>query len=396
MEKEMCAMSKIEWTDATWNPIAGCRRISAGCDNCYAIFEARRKVTTIPHYAGLTDHVDGRIDWTGRFSIAPDSIFNKPSRVKRPTTWFVNSMSDLFGEGVTDDTIKRVFAIMEATPHHRYQVLTKRPNRAVKLAPDLPWTPNIWLGVSIEDDRYTSRADLLRKVPAAVRFISAEPLLGPLPSLNFNGIDWIIVGGESGNNRTKVRRMDITWVRDLRDRATAAGTSFFFKQWGNWSPDGVWHRSKKGAGRELDGRLWDEMPRAHHESNAAPAWSSIMEFRRALAIECDTGRASQRIDGQSLRMRLRDPIVQTLRSHGPLEGKVLREMVFALFALDPGSARNVNLHAWALVDLQQSGRVVASLELIPNARTRRPRPRKVYRIVDLSAGGNASSAGAVA
>jgi protein gp37 len=343
-------MSKIEWTEKTWNPIVGCRRVSAGCDNCYAILEAHRKGSQFEHYAGLTELRDGRIDWTAKFSVAPDHIFDKPLAIRKRTTWFVNSMSDLFGEGVTDETIKRVFAIMNATPQHRYQILTKRPNRAVKLAHDLDWTANIWMGVSIEDDRFVGRADLLRKIPAAIRFISAEPLLGGLPSLSLAEIDWIIAGGESGRSKDKVRPMAIEWARDLRDRAVDRGTAFFFKQWGNWDAAGIWHRAKHDAGRQLDGRTWDEQPEPR-----ALTWSNVGQFRAALAIEHQDEDEPPTIGEQSPRLALREPIWRTLLDRGPMNAAALRALVLCDFGMDAASARAVNFHAWALVDLQNGG-----------------------------------------
>ena len=290
-----------------------------------------------------------------------------------PTTWFVNSMSDLFGERVSDETISRVFAIMASTPHHRYQVLTKRPNRLVKLAGALPWPDNVWMGVSIEDDRYVRRADLLRRVPAAVRFISAEPLLGPLPSLDLTGIEWIIVGGESGRSREKIRPMSPDWARDLRDRALQAGTAFFFKQWGNWAPGGIWNRSKSDAGRSLDGRTWDQMP-----GEPARRWTSIDEFRATLKVEHEAEEAPPLLDGASPRLALREPIWRTLQAHGDLDGKALRQRVLPAMGLDPGSARIVNYHAWALVDLQASGFVEAYEARVPASKGR-TRLTTVYR-----------------
>lgn len=376
-------MSKIEWTELTWNPVVGCRRVSPGCDNCYAILEARRKSTKVPHYFGLTEAKNGRLDWTGKFNVAPDHIFNKPLHVRTPTTWFVNSMSDLFGEGVADETIERVFQIMLATPHHRYQILTKRPNRAVKLALKLPWPSNVWFGVSIESDGYSRRADLLRKVPAAVRFISAEPLLGPLPSLNLEQIDWLIVGGESGVSSTKVRPMNIAWARDLRDRAVAAKTHFFFKQWGNWGATGQWHRSKKDAGGLLDEQVWHQMPQTGKsaEAEARSPWSGIDEFRDALAAEHALEARPPALNGHSLRVMLRRPIWDTLREQGPLDALTLRQSVLAQFNLECDSARLVNLHAWALVDLQQAGWVDSQIEVRRNPKTGRFRKQKVYRFV---------------
>lgn len=173
-----------------------------------------------------------------------------PKRWRAPRTVFVNSMSDLFHPAVTEDFIARVFEVMQETPQHTYQVLTKRSKRLAELAPSLPWPTNVWIGTSIETDRYSYRADHLRRVgEATVRFLSLEPLLGPLPSLDLTGVSWVIVGGESGNAH---RPLDVEWVRDLRDRCTAAGVRFFFKQHGGRTP--------KARGRDLDGRTWDEMP----------------------------------------------------------------------------------------------------------------------------------------
>jgi protein gp37 len=178
----------------------------------------------------------------------PDTL-DTPRSWRTPRRVFVNSMSDLFHPKVSDEFIAEVFEVMANTTRHQYQVLTKRPKRAVACADQLPWTDNIWLGTSIESNSYVERADLLRRVPAAVRFLSCEPLLGPLSDLQLAGFDWVIVGGESGQS---ARPMEADWVRDLRDRSVAAGVPFFFKQWGGRTP--------KAGGRELDGRTWDEMP----------------------------------------------------------------------------------------------------------------------------------------
>ncbi|MBD8549026.1 DUF5131 family protein [Sphingomonas sp. CFBP 8760] len=405
-------MSKIEWTEKTWNPTVGCRRVSSGCDNCYAIKEANRKKTLFAHYANVTEYDadEARVDWTGVFSVAPDSIFEKPIRTRQPTLWFVNSMSDLFGEGVTDETIKRVFDIIERTPHHTYQVLTKRPNRAVKLAAQLPWPPNLWMGVSIENNKYVGRADLLRKIPAKVRFISAEPLLGPLPDLDFIDIDWIIVGGESGNSQQLVRPMEAAWACDLRDRAVAARTAFFFKQWGNFDEVGDWHRAKHDAGRTLDGRTWDEMPRGAERPAPAPVattlapaptsvvittpapvvaaavatdphrWSSIGEFMIALAHEHQAEASPPKVDEKSPRLALREPIWSTLRRLGPSPADQLRAVVLPAHGLDPANARAVNFHAWALVDLQVNGFVQSYHGKIAGKRGR-TRTVKLYEAV---------------
>lgn len=343
-------MSDIEWTQRTWNPTIGCRRVSSGCDNCYAIGVAHRFADqpSHAHYAGTTERRDGRTDWTGRFSVAPDHIMNLPLNTKKPTTFFVNSMSDLFGEGIDDDTIKRVFATMNATPQHQYQVLTKRPNRALKLAAQLDWTSNIWMGTSIEEDKFVGRADLLRKIPAAVRFISAEPLLSGLPSLDLRGIDWVIVGGESGPGS---RPMAADWARDLRDRCVELGVAFFFKQWGNFGPDGVRRRGKKDAGRQLDGQMWEQMPTPRPEG-----WQSLAEFRADLHVDRmhDFYAQVQVNDGVPARVALRDAILEAL-SDGPLQPVHLRGRACAALNLNAANPTIANLNAWALVDLQRAG-----------------------------------------
>jgi protein gp37 len=256
----------IEWTEETWNPTTGCDRISAGCDHCYALTLAKRlKAMGSPKYQ--TDG-DPRTSGPG-FGVAahPDTL-DAPLHWRTGRTVFVNSMSDLFHHEVPVTFIGSVWNTMGLTPRHTYQVLTKRPARARTVLTqwaragwswrrhDLTWCgpldgplPNVWLGTSIESDEHTIRAEHLRRTPAAVRFISAEPLLGPLPSLDLTGIDWLIAGGESGPH---ARPMNPTWVRDLRDRCQEAGVAFFFKQWGGRTP--------KANGRELDGRTWNESP----------------------------------------------------------------------------------------------------------------------------------------
>lgn len=237
----MGAKSTIEWTDATWNPITGCTQISPGCDHCYALAFAERfrGVRGHPYEQGF----DLRL-WESRLSL--------PLSWREPRMIFVNSMSDLFHESVPDDFIRRVFATMLEAHWHVFQVLTKRPRRMAELAPSLPWPPHVWAGTSVELDRFTWRANhYLRQVPAAVRFVSAEPLLGPLPSLELGHLQWLITGGESGPNH---RRVDVEWVRDLRRRCVEHGVAFFHKQWGGRTP--------KAGGRLLDGRTWNEMPAA--------------------------------------------------------------------------------------------------------------------------------------
>ncbi|MEU1749993.1 DUF5131 family protein [Micromonospora arida] len=243
----MADKSAIEWTEATWNPTTGCDRISSGCDNCYALTLAKRlKAMGSAKYQ--TDG-DPRTSGPG-FGIAlhPDAL-DIPRRWRDPRTVFVNSMSDLFHARVPLEYVQQVFEVMRETPRHTFQVLTKRASRLARLAHHLDWPVNVWMGVSVEDESHRSRIDCLRQVPAAVRFISAEPLLGPLPRLNLAGMDWLIAGGESGQG---CRPMDRSWVTDLRDQCDQAGTAFFFKQWGGRTP--------KAGGRLLDGRTWDEMP----------------------------------------------------------------------------------------------------------------------------------------
>jgi protein gp37 len=234
----MAAQTRIEWTSASWNPVTGCDQVSPGCAHCYAktFAERWRNVPGHPYEQGFELRL-----WPDRLEL--------PLRWRKPKLIFVNSMSDLFHEGIPTDMVTRVFEVMERADQHVFQVLTKRHERLAELASTLRWPDNVWVGVSIENRRFVHRADYLRKVPAAVRFISAEPLLGPLDGLNLADIDWLIAGGESG---ARHRRIDSEWVRDLRDRCTTDDVSFFFKQWGGRSP--------RTGGRELDGRTWDEMP----------------------------------------------------------------------------------------------------------------------------------------
>ncbi|MGW4528801.1 DUF5131 family protein [Amycolatopsis sp. NPDC004378] len=243
----MSDRSSIEWTEATWNPTTGCDRVSAGCDNCYALALAKRlKAMGADKYQ--TDG-DPRTSGPGFGVALHESTLRQPYRWRNPRVVFVNSMSDLFHARVPLTFVQRVFGVIADTPQHTYQVLTKRSARLRKLADRLDWPPNLWMGVSVEDDTQLSRIDDLRSVPAAVRFLSCEPLLGPLPNLNLDGIGWVITGGESGPN---ARELDRDWVRDIRDSCQLSGVPFFHKQWGGRTP--------KAGGRELDGRLWDEMP----------------------------------------------------------------------------------------------------------------------------------------
>lgn len=234
----MAENSAIEWTEATWNPVTGCDQVSPGCAHCYAKTFAER-------WKGIPGHP---YEQGFRLRLWPDRL-DHPLKWKRPRRIFVNSMSDLFHEHVPDVFIAEVFAVMKRAGHHIFQVLTKREDRLLDLAPDLPWPENIWMGVSIENRRFVHRADALRSVPAKVRFISAEPLLGPLEGLGLDGIDWLIAGGESGPGH---RRVDEDWLLDLRDRCRDDEVAFFFKQWGGARP--------KSGGRELEGRTWNEYP----------------------------------------------------------------------------------------------------------------------------------------
>lgn len=234
----MAGPSKIEWTEATWNPVTGCDKVSPGCKNCYAERMALRLQA-----AGAPQYVDGF-----KPTLHPEAL-PIPQSWKKPRVIFVNSMSDLFHEAVPLMFIQQVFSVMQATPHHQFQILTKRAERLLELDHLLTWQPNIWMGVSVESADYLSRIRLLRKTSAHIKFLSLEPLLGPLPNLNLRGIDWVIVGGESGPYARPMRQ---AWVRAIRAQCLAAKVPFFFKQWG-----GVF---KSKTGRTLDGRTWDQMP----------------------------------------------------------------------------------------------------------------------------------------
>jgi len=232
------AKSAIEWTESTWNPVTGCTKISPGCKHCYAErMSIRLKAMGQPNYANgfrLTLH---------------EHVLELPLHWKRPQIVFVNSMSDLFHKRVSLEFILKVFDVMAQASHHRFQVLTKRSKRLLELSPKLPWPSNVWMGVSVENSDYLFRLDHLRQTDAHIKFVSFEPLLGPIHDLDLEGIDWVIVGGESG---PKARPMDPDWVREIRDRCLSAKVPFFFKQWG-----GV---IKKRNGRILDGRMWGQMP----------------------------------------------------------------------------------------------------------------------------------------
>lgn len=233
------AKSSIEWTESTWNPVTGCTKISAGCRHCYAERMAIRLQAM------------GQPAYTRGFEVVlhPDKL-RLPLEWKKPSTIFVNSMSDLFHEDIPDEFILEVFATMRRASWHRFQVLTKRADRLEELDDVIDWPSNVWMGVTVERADYVSRIDCLRRSGACVKFLSCEPLLGPLPGLDLAGIDWVIVGGESG---PQSRPIEKAWVRDLRDQCTSADVPFFFKQWGGLN--------KKKAGRDLDGRTWSEVPR---------------------------------------------------------------------------------------------------------------------------------------
>ena len=234
----MAQNSHIEWTDSTWNPVTGCDKVSPGCKHCYAERMANRLKAM------------GQYRYRNNFKLTlQEDLIEAPISWKKPRVIFVNSMSDLFHENVPFKYIERVFVTMIKANQHVYQVLTKRSERLMEIAKDLPWTDNIWMGVSAENEDYTYRIGHLRKTPAIVKFLSLEPLIGPINSLKLQNINWVIVGGESGPG---ARPMSQEWVRDIRDSCIKQKTPFFFKQWG-----GV---NKKKAGRKLDGRFWDEMP----------------------------------------------------------------------------------------------------------------------------------------
>ncbi|MEU0511250.1 DUF5131 family protein [Amycolatopsis thermoflava] len=241
--------SGIEWTEVTWNPTTGCDRVSSGCDNCYALaLAARLKAMGSPKYQS---DGDPRTSGPGFGVSIHRQALQEPYRWRNPRVVFVNSMSDLFHAKVPLSFVREVFSVIAATPRHTYQILTKRSTRLRRLAPELDWPPNLWMGVSVENAAALSRVDDLREVPATVRFLSCEPLLGPLRGLRLDGISWVIAGGESGPH---YRPMQLSWARGVRDACMAASVPFFFKQWGGRTP--------KALGRELDGRQWDEMPRA--------------------------------------------------------------------------------------------------------------------------------------
>ena len=234
----MATNSAIEWTGSTWNPVTGCIKISPGCKHCYAERMAKRLQAM------------GQANYANGFELAlHEHSLEMPLKWKKPQTIFVNSMSDLFLDGVPEAFIQKVFGVMNRAHWHTFQVLTKRAERLAELSNQLPWSPNIWMGVSVESNEYVHRVDHLRQTGAYVKFLSLEPLLGPLPDLRLKGIDWAIVGGESGPGARPVME---EWVTDIRDRCIREKVPFFFKQWGGFR--------KKKAGRLLEGKTWDQMP----------------------------------------------------------------------------------------------------------------------------------------
>jgi protein gp37 len=243
------AESSIEWTDATWNPVAGCTVISPGCTNCYAMrMAARLEAMGTTKYAGLTRRSGGRSVWTGTVRVDHEALA-VPLRWRKPRMVFVNSMSDLFHERVPASFIEQVWMAMRDAHWHTFQILTKRPDRMAEVTCKLPLLRNVWLGTSVESSDFIYRLDELRNLSAAVRFVSFEPLLSSVKDANLSGVDWAIVGGESG---PKARPMEKKWVEEIKAACRRAGTAFFFKQWGG--------KNKAQTGRTLNGRTWDEFP----------------------------------------------------------------------------------------------------------------------------------------
>ena len=247
----MATRSAIEWTESTWNPVTGCKKISPGCEHCYAERMAKRLKAM------------GQPNYSRGFDLAlHEKCLDLPLRWKKPQTVFVNSMGDLFLKEVPESFLMKVFEVMKAAHWHVFQVLTKRSERLKELSARLPWQSNIWMGVSVETQDYLFRIHHLQETGAYVKFLSLEPLLGPLPNLELKGIDWVIVGGESGPG---ARPMKPEWVIEIRNQCLSSGVPFFFKQWGG--------TKRKKTGRELDGRTWDQMPASPYGSLEAPTLS---------------------------------------------------------------------------------------------------------------------------
>jgi protein gp37 len=248
------AASDIEWTDATWNPMAGCKIVSPGCTNCYAMrMAARLQAMGLSKYSGTTRKSGGRHVWTGKVNVDRKAL-SAPLAWRKPQRIFVNSMSDLFQEKADEKFIRQVWRVMERAHWHSFQILTKRPERMFDMLskPKFPILANVWVGTSVESNDYLDRINVLRRVPARVRFISFEPLLGPILSPNLTDIHWAIVGGESG---PRARPIEAWWVEELRDSCKKQRIAFFFKQWGG--------KRKKETGRLLAGQVWEEYPAGH-------------------------------------------------------------------------------------------------------------------------------------
>lgn len=252
------AETQIEWTDATWNPVAGCSIQSAGCTHCYAMQMAKRlEAMGMQKYEGLTRRSGNRTVWTGLVRLDEKSL-DVPLRWKKPRKIFVNSMSDLFHEQVPESFVGKVWDVMRRTPQHHYQILTKRPDRMAEIVKKITSVPlsNVWLGTSVEDREVIGRISDLRRVPAAIRFISFEPLIGSVGGVDLDGIHWAIVGGESGRLARPIKE---AWIDEIHEQCVDQSVAFFFKQWGTWGKDNK-RRSKKANGREYRGQVWDEMP----------------------------------------------------------------------------------------------------------------------------------------
>jgi protein gp37 len=252
------ADTQIEWTDATWNPVAGCSIVSAGCTNCYAMEMAKRlEAMGVEKYQGLTRKSGKRSVWTGLVREDHSSL-GLPLGWKKPRKIFVNSMSDLFHEAISEDFIVSVWDVMKNTPHHQYQILTKRPRRMARVVAKRirDVLPNVWLGTSVENGHVVNRIEHLRAVPASIRFISFEPLIGSVGAVDLTDVHWAIVGGESGRAARPIREQ---WIDEIYGQCIVYDTTFFFKQWGTWGKDNK-KRSKKANGREYRGQTWNDMP----------------------------------------------------------------------------------------------------------------------------------------
>ena len=257
----MAGLSDIEWTDATWNPVTGCAMVSPGCTNCYAMrMAARLQSMGHPLYADVTRKSGGRPVWTGKVHLS-EAALRAPLKWRKPRKIFVNSMSDLFQDAVPAEFVARVWAIMQMSPWHVYQILTKRPDNMLRVLTDLGLQPlpQVWLGTSVESADYVDRIEILRRVPAAIRFVSFEPLLGPAGTVDLAGIDWAIAGGESGPSARPVERL---WLEQIERQCRISGTAFFFKQWGG--------TNKKATGRVLNGRTFDEYPNLPEANGVSP------------------------------------------------------------------------------------------------------------------------------